>query len=525
VNAPSVQRANGREIALFGAALAALWTLLLFLADGSVLFSRPYWVDEWLTVLASSHASPLRVIGDLRAGVDGGSGLLHLVVWLLHFAAPSLPPVLLRALSFLTVFSALCLLYVVLRRRFSSDASAAGVFAVMANQLIVAHAFEARFYGPWLLTCVLFAWTLARRQEGAADRRSGIWMAVAAVLMCTAHFYGIITLCVMGAAAALTFAPDWRRGLRFVAPAAAGFVATAAVVPLAMGQKRAYTVATWLSDFSWPQLAGLGREFWLARVAVLGAIALVTAAALTWQTDRARPVRTSLETAFRDPAIASLLALATVPIALAVVSLLGQPSMLARYAVTTALFWGPWVALALQQHRRWVVGVARLFLLWVAFTSITKEVRDKRAFASSVAQARSAYRQVAGSGVPVVFQSIHVMYPVVGDERATTPARFLAVTDSAFGVLLPTQALRDANRGIVIERDLARVHARRLLFPKLVEPASLDSIPRFLLLAPEGRLPAGYPTIGAWARVAFPDHRLRRITADLSLLERIASAP
>lgn len=114
---------------MFALGLAALFAVLLFLSDGDILLTRPLWVDEWLTVLPATRASPFDLIGDLAAGADGGATLLHLVVWGMRNVLGELSPTTLRVMSLVCVFTALCLLYVVLRRRFGANASIAGALA------------------------------------------------------------------------------------------------------------------------------------------------------------------------------------------------------------------------------------------------------------------------------------------------------------------------------------------------------------------------------------------------------------
>ena len=151
-----------------------------------------------------------------------------------------------------------------------------------------------------------------------------------------------------------------------------------------------------------------------------------------------------------------------------------------------------------------------------------EEIRD--AFARSVSESRasfSAARQAAPD-MPVVFASAHVMYPVLWpealDDRRTA---FLDVDDSTYRRLFPdSTTLGQSNRVVILERDLARVHARRLGFPALRTRASLDSAPGFLLLAPFGRLPAGFRSVEQYAQTMFPEHQVRRLKPDLMLLER-----
>src|SRR5688572_23673915 len=81
---PATHAAIARETLFVALGLAGLFTFMLLLSDGDILFTRPLWVDEVWTVLVSGQASPVDVIANLANGADGGSGLVHLSVWALQ---------------------------------------------------------------------------------------------------------------------------------------------------------------------------------------------------------------------------------------------------------------------------------------------------------------------------------------------------------------------------------------------------------------------------------------------------------
>jgi len=529
VNIPELgpEPANRREIAFFALALAGLIALMLFLSDGAVLFTRPFWVDELLTVFVAQRRSPVGVIADLGHGADGGASLLHLTVWGLRMVMGSLTPTTLRALSLLCVFGALVLVYSVLRRRFGREASVAGVLAAGAHNLVVAHSFEARFYGPWLLCSALVAWLLSLNQNPARPRRHAIALAAAAVLLCTVHFYGIISLGLMSAAVLVSYGKRWREAVRTVLPTAAGLLSLVIVVPLALAQREAYTVPSWLPDFEFSQVASLARDFWLATVPLLGAILVLVGFIGHSRRDDGAAALSLTRAAAHDAGVVALLSLALMPLALALLSVLGQPSMLSRYAITAALAWAPWVALACALTGPWPTRVLLLVFVWLWFARYTREAQTKTMFAMGVDRSAQAYQQARSSGLPIVFQSIHVMYPLIAANGGReAPGAFLEIPDSTFHALFRSGTrLSQINRGIVLERDLARVHAVRFGFPRLVARATLDTTARFLLLAPEERLPAGFAGVEHFAKVLFPGHRVTRLLPDLSVVERSPAGP
>lgn len=518
----NIARAGGalrRELLVFALTLAVLLALVLFLADGLILFTRPLWLDEILTVLPARHSSPLTVIGDLRSGVDGGTGPFHLTVWALRVVVGSVPPALLRALALASVLGALCLTFVTLRHRFGADASAAGALAVGSNLLVVTHAFEARFYGPWLLCAAYVALSLQWLQRERSTRHA-LHVVLASILLATVHFYGIISLVVMCVGVAVSYGPRWRESLPLVRMALVpGVISVLAVLPLALGQRSAYSMRTWVPEFEARQLTGLLGDFWLAGIPLIGAAALGIAPLLAKRPARRRPGDIARET-IGDAGVAALASHATMPFALAIVSLAGQPSMLSRYAIATVLAWGPWIAFCMESAGRAASRGFHFVVAWFWFVSVTKVVAEKQAFANLVSRNRATLASAAQLRLPIVFSSIHVMYPSASGANGAD-LRFIDLPDSIVRRLFPPGTeLERLNRGTVIQRDLARVHARRLGFPALATQRELDSSRRFLLFAPAADLPKGYENAELFAQRLFRNHGVRPIHPDVMLLER-----
>jgi hypothetical protein len=518
--APPTEREIARETLYVALGLVVLYTFMLFLSDGSILFTRPLWVDEVWTVLVSGQSTPSDVISSLAQGADGGSGLLHLAVWALQKVGGVPSPVLLRSLSLACVFATLCLVYAVLRQRFTNDSSIAGMLAVGAHYLVVSHAFEARFYGPWLFCCALLAWAFGRRQSAESQRHAMI-VAIAAVLLCTVHFYGVITLGLMAAGVVASHGRRWRDGLRVVAPSVAGVVAFVAIVPLAVSVRSALSVPTWVPDFQFRQLRAIAYQFWIAKVPLLFAAALVVGIVLSWKKVVSRSVLSIARHAIGDAGIAALAALSVVPLALVGVTLLGQPSMLPRYNIATALAWGPFVALSMELLGRWPARVARLVLVAYWFAAFVTVTFEKVVFEGDVHEAELALQRVPDA-LPVVFQSVHTWYPVWARDRSRAASLgFLELSDATFRKLFrPGTQIELYNRGLVLDRGIVRAHAQRFGIPKLVPQTTLDTTPRFVLVAAAAHLPFGYRSIERFSRAVFPNHRVTLIDPTSALLER-----
>lgn len=128
--------------------------------------------------------------------------------------------------------------------------------------------------------------------------------------------------------------------------------------------------------------------------------------------------------------------------------------------------------------------------------------------------------------MPVIYQSIHVLYPLVKDGRGQPlSAALLELSDSTFRRIFPEgTSIERLNRGLVLDRDIARIHAQRFRFPRLASETALDSVTRFLLVAPSHHLPVAYKDIEQFSLSVFPRHRVRRLNAHLALLERAGPA-
>ena len=512
-----------RDIVAFAIALVALTILLVLLSTGGVLFSRPLWADEIQTMMAASHASPLQVIADLLYPVDHGPPLLHLVVWGAGRIGLD-SPVMLRAMALGCVLAALVIVYAVLRHVFRQEASAAGALAVGAHSLVIAQAFEARYYGWWLLFCALFAWCLGDRKPGASRRRRDVRLGIVAVLLCLTHWYGVITLGLMSAGVLLSYGRRWREAMRELTPALAGIIAFIACVPLGVRQRASVSIPSWVPDLSTRQLAATADIFWTAMVPALAVVVLVVASTFGARRDGAYTFGEIAGNTTREPSLMALAALALLPLALAVLSLMGQSSVFPRYAIPAALAWAPLVGLALETAGRWTTRafVALLVALWIVnFVRLSQHYEN---FAVRTRQQEAEWRNAQRSGIPVVFQSMHTLYAVAAhDWPRRSPANFLELSDSTFAQLFPAGVVYQVNKTFIIERDIARLHARRFGFPTLVQKPALDATARFLLLLDETEFPRGYSP-EAFARAVFPHHQSRQVSSSLWLFQRVDGA-
>lgn len=505
------------DLVLFAAALVAGVALVL-LMGGGILWTRPLWTDELCTLFVAGHDSLLTVMRVAAAGGDWSPPLLHLVVWAVRAVVGDVTPVILRTLSLAFVLGALLFVYATLRRRVSPSAAASGALVVALHPLVVAHAFEGRPYGPWLLFAAGLAWSLGL----PASRRRDAAVAVFAVLMCTIHWFGVVALSITAFVVALTRPGYWRERARPVAPAMLGLVALALCVPMLLGQRASAEGLLWVRSLEWEQVRHFGRTFWLPVVPVA---AVLLVARQGWNPGGRLRLRQDVAPVIRDPGMIALASLALMPLAIIVISVVFQPSMVSRYAIVAVLAWAPLAALGAEAVGR-ATRVALLALLAAGlFLGGARVAQQKRDFAETVLSTRRQFEQATALGLPVLFQHMHLMYAVVAPlHEPGSPARFLDLPDSTLLALYPSDRMEWLRDRFRVERGQARLHAGVYGFPVLATQAALDSMPRFLLLATDLQLSGGYKQAEKWGQAVFPRHRVERLSESLTLFERGSAA-
>ena len=500
-------------VALIAVAVAIA---ILALAGGSVLWTRPLWFDELCCVsyVVGDAGSPAEVVRRVAASWDYAPPLLHLLIWpFAKLGGDGVTPELLRSVSLASVLGALFFVYASLRRIVATFPSAAGTLAVAGHALVLAHAFEGRFYGPWLLFASAYAWSLGLQMP----RGRAVAQAVCSVLLVGIHWFGLLSLGLMLAGAFTALRGPLRARLRYVAPSAAGMVAFLTLLPMAMAQRSQAVGYLWLPALNGAQILEMSKLFWLA------AVPLAALIALAGRLMRRAAPEPAIRIVLREPAIAAMASLALMPVVLMVLSALVQPSMLDRYGIVAAIAWAPLVALALTSLTTMARVAAGGALTLVLLLNVQRLIATRSDFAADVAALSGAFEAAKSRQVPVVFWGLHSIYPVAGPVRQRTeasPARYLDLPDSTLTTLFPGEAMEPVRKKYRLDRDQARGHARTYGFPVLATQTQLDTTPRFLLLAAEGSLPGGYKRPDAFGRAVFPAHRVSPINGMLSLFER-----
>lgn len=495
-----------RETGLFAGALLLLMFGVAVTFDALV--TRPLWLDEVHTQIVAGRASPALVLADLRAGIDTAPGLLHLALWALGRVVELSAPVL-HLVPFVLVWLGLVFVYATLRRHFGIASSSAGVLAVGAHSLVIQMTFEARFYGPWLFLAAVFAWAVGLE----ASRRRDVLVGLASVLLCTIHWFGIISLAILCAGVVAVRWREWRQALRTVMPAAAGLAALLACLPILLGQLAAVTAPSWIPAPDRRQLWDMARVFYVAVVPLAAAAILAVA---RFALPRRAPRRV-------DAGVAALASLALMPVAMLIVSWVLQPSLLDRYATVAALAWAPLVAAAVATVPARLAWLALPALLAVGAVNYRRAIGGVERYAREFARGLEAYRAALDqTTLPIVFQSRHVQFPLVaehpqGKERTV----FLFLPDSTLDRMFPPAShLRLVGPFVRFEREAAVLHERVYGYPHVRTPSQLDSLPSFLLVGSDASLPPGYKNVQRFVAAVFPGYQTARIHQDVALVRR-----
>jgi hypothetical protein len=336
---------------LMGAEIAANKPRLIF--DG------PFILDERLTDLIVRDPSISHSIYAVKHGVDTNPPIYHLILrgfWMaVHPLFHDDPRIALRAFSTLCTFLALIGTYALLRRAFGPLVSFVAVLAVWAHPEVVVQSFNARFYPPLLLATVLMCLALQIRGSGVIR---AILVALAAMLLCTLHYFGILILGPIALASLVVDDGPLLRRFGRVLPTIAGPLALLPFIPFIKSQAEGLSVKTWVDPFSFV----LARTFLtdtLCAVPLLLVVAVWTIGKLIQ--DPAAPADPIDRKTVRAATL-PVLSLVAVPLVIIAFSAVVQSALIDRYAISAALVLAPVVALLGQSLSRTMLLVLAIFL-------------------------------------------------------------------------------------------------------------------------------------------------------------------
>jgi hypothetical protein len=492
----------------------------LLLADAFFLFQRNFWLDEIYTYILAGDPDVVHSLRALAGGVETHPPTYYLLLRAFAVLGGGPGEVVYRVAALLAVFLALLGVYALLRRRFSILVAATVVLALWCHPMVRYHAFEARAYGVWLAAIVWFAYFLERCRAKPRSWTAHLLVAVTAALVCTVHYFGILSLGLVTAADLVRR----RRGgdLRRVLPAvAAGPVTLLLCLPMLLHQKASFSVATWVLAPTWSSTWACFQELLLPRALLLGLFAGLLVVVPVLRLVR-RPPSTGADAEADWGGLLRLLALGLLPLVLLILSFTVQPMLLSRYALPAVVALAPPLAFLLARLPRTAVGATALCLAVVSAWDLREDAASYRQRDRQTQDLIAVLRSRTTDGI-VLTRHCHALY-VVCHYAPDLRDRCFFLEDHELG----GQRLR--YRSEVFTRDLARNYAtfygQPALFPwfEAVHPAKIYFIPGYLTFdgrpAPPDQIEMDDPE-----DVMPPDTKWRHLEQGLYELEPLKEDP
>ncbi len=449
-----------RERTLLPLGLALLVGAHLAAADAWSRFGRHLWLDEVYTHALVADPDFGHMMRALADGVETHPPALYVLLRGFTTLA-GVGDAALRIFSVLCVLVALAGVYLTLRRAYSAFVAGAATAAVWCHPLVLHYGFEARHYALWLAGLAWLAYFLARYRAARAAKEPAVgWggaLAAASVLVCTTHYFGVVSVAlVFGGATLVRPAPGSAR-LAGLVPIAAGVAALTACAPLLVGQRRATTVPTWVAPPSTATLRAFGFGLLPVPYLVLAVLALLVLVAV------ARRARGGPERA----ALVGLGCLLLMPALLVAFSYTVQSVLVDRYAVATVLAVAPLTAVLAARLPRPVTVLFLLVLAALSGGDLRRRAAEDRARDGRADELIAAVRDSTDG--PVLFERPHELYMIC--HAAPDLAGRCFLHDFEAGASTPAPAR-------VFMRDLARRYARYYERPGMMSWEAWRGLPR-----------------------------------------------
>lgn len=418
-------------------------------------FQRSFWLDEIHTQLVIEDPSLTHAMSALAHGVDYNPPTYYLLAKGVSHLGIS-PEIAQRGFSFLCILICSACVYLLLRDRCTLVTATASTLLIWSLNVVQTQAFEARFYAPWLAAAGLFGLCLQRcAQSSSIGWRLGL--GVSSLLMCSIHYFGIISLGLM-VAGLITQNYRTRDGrlsdLLWVAPGplALGLC----VVYFYRGQRSALSISTWVPALSWTTIQEFANEAlptWAIGISLLAWCG-------TWLANQGQQVvnprngaseadDTTADASNPRQLLPAASALALMPVCLIVFSLVLQPVLIARYATVGTIGFAIVIAALLRRCPPWVSAALGIWLFATGFQSLKEQYHYWQRMETRHEEIIARLRRL-DPDVPLIFESRHAMYPVTRYAPDLAPRiHFLALSN---------ENLRDFDSATpfrIVERDVA----------------------------------------------------------------------
>lgn len=494
------------ELLVVAITLAAIICAELALAHGADLFTRPLWGDEVFTYLLASDPGLGHSMKALEAGTDCNPPTLFLLMraWRVAFGLSNAS---MRGFSIASVFAALLGIYALVRLATGRIPAAIAALALWAHPLVIHHATDARFYGPWLAIAAWLCYLLRRRAQSPSWLNAILTVLTSAGL-CTIHYFGILSLALIVAAEWLFDPRPPRDRLRRLAPTLAGPAALIACIPFYLGQNQGLTVSmqagTWVPPFSSERAHDFFNTLLAPREILM---IIVLGSFFSYLLAQRRHENQEAEVSpIRWPAVAGIVALMLMPAVLIAFTLAVQSVMIPRYAMPSVLVLPVAAAAMASRMTRPVALVVCLALVASSFECLKQHVQTEAKSRQSLEQMIATIRAVPARE-PVISYRRDEAY-VISHTAPDLAGRVTILDyDKPFEGEPPFQLLG---------RDFARKLDRFYSIAPLVNVDRTEPPQRFCLIAeiPDGAL-----------HYVFPQYAARKLSPIVFEMIRVAPGP
>lgn len=459
--------------------------LQVLLLGDTLPFHRSFWLDEIHTQLLIDDPSLSHATAALAHGVDFNPPTYYLLAkWVSQLGVPAETAQ--RGFSLICILICCTSVYLLLRDDCRPASATAATLLIWSVNVVQTQAFEARFYAPWLAAAGVMGLCMQRCSRSS----SVVWrvgLAASSLLMCTVHYFGIISLGLMAAVFVVqnyrSRAGRWS-DLLWIAPGPAAL--GLCVMLFYRGQRSALSISTWVPALSWTSLQQFAEEALPTWAIVIATLAWCG----TWLLSRGpQPEALNSESDPIDidssvtmapgekhflPAASGLVLM---PVCLIVFSLILQPALISRYATVGTIGFAILMAALLRRCPTWITVTIGLWLFATGFLSLTDQYRYWQRMETRQAETIARLRQLAPD-VPLIFESRHAMYPITRYASDLAPRiHFLALSDKNL------QEFNSATPFRIVERDVALRIADFYPEYRTLPFDELKSLPRAYLFA------------------------------------------
>ncbi|MFN8708215.1 MAG: hypothetical protein ACK526_23060 [Planctomyces sp.] len=386
--------------------LVLLTPVLIFIAaGGNYLLHRPLWMDEVHTWLLVSDPDLSYAMPALRDGVDFNPPGYFLAARLWCWLTFGVSEFRLRIFSLALIVFSMVVLTRTAGRRFGIVPVTTAILFTVGNRLILHQCTEMRFYALWIAALVCLSASFEKTCE-TKTKGSALLTSALSFLVCTCHYFGVISVGLMLIFAVIRCRGALRRSFLPLITLLVGFSGPIVCIPFLLSQRQAVTRATWISPATLADCLQFSRE----TLPLFGLSAGLTAFLLSGRSrsSEKEDIRDSLWNALRTPLSAGIL----MSPAIILFSIIIQPSLVPRYAAVAIPAGIPLAAAALSRFGRLPTAAAFGMAAITAFLNVRSCVVQWQMFEERLSDLRNAVRDIP-TGVPILFEDRADWFPLV----------------------------------------------------------------------------------------------------------------